>query len=442
MKNGILSLLVIGIIFSCQRSNSDFQKEASNPEFLHRSMLRLNDVIIYDVFSPPVASRIYAYASIAAYEALAPGHPEYQSVGGQLNGLQASPQPEAGKVYCYPLASVHAFLTVGKTLIFSEDSISVFQKELYDEFEAMGIPEDVSERSKAYGEAVAKHILEWSGKDNYKQTRTFPKFSLDDNPARWQPTPPGYKEAIEPHWDKIRPFTLDSAAQFEAPPPTAFSTDKNSQFYKEAMEVYEALNAPDKEERIATAKFWDDNPFISHNVGHVMFATKKASPGGHWTGIAAIIARQAKADMMKTAETYLYLTLAMADGFISCWETKYKTNLVRPETYINKYIDEDWAPLLQTPPFPEYTSGHSVISNAIATVMTHLYGDNFEYTDTTEGIIGLPSRTFKSFYEASGEACMSRLYGGIHYMPAIANGITQGRQVGAHILDRVKTKKG
>lgn len=441
MKSGVLTLVVLLGMLSCQRSNSNYEKEAANPEFLHRSMVRLTDVIIYDVFSPPVSSRIYAYSTIAAYEALVPGSSEYQSLSGQLNDLDAIPKPEAGKAYCYPLASIHAFLTVGKALTFSEDSISAFQEALYGEFEAMNMPDEVYERSMQFGEAVAKHILAWSGKDNYKQTRTFPKFSLNEDPARWQPTPPGYKEAVEPHWNKIRPFTLDSAAQFAPQPPTAFSTDKNSLFYKEALEVYEALNAPDKEERIAIAKFWDDNPFISHHVGHVMFATKKASPGGHWTGIGAIAARKANSDFMKTTETYLYITLAMADGFISCWDEKYRSNLVRPETYINKYIDEDWAPLLQTPPFPEYTSGHSVISNAIAAVMTHLYGDQFEYTDTTEEIIGLPARQFKSFVAASQEACISRLYGGIHYMPAITYGATQGKNVGEHILKQVKTRK-
>lgn len=441
MKSGVLSLVLLLAILSCQRNNADYEKEASNPEFLHRSMVRLTDVIIYDVFSPPVSSRIYAYSTIAAYEALIPGFPECQSLAGQLNDLDALPKPEAGQTYCFPLASLHAFLTVGKALTFSEDSISVFQEELYAEFEAMGIPEAVYERSMQFGEVVAKHILAWSGKDNYKQTRTFPKFSLNEAPERWQPTPPGYKEAIEPHWNKIRSFTLDSAAQFAPPPPTPFSTDTTSAFYKEAKDVYEALNAADKEERIAIAKFWDDNPFISHHVGHVMFATKKASPGGHWTGIGAIVSRKGNADFMKTAETYLYITLGMADGFISCWDEKFRSNLVRPETYINKYIDEDWTPLLQTPPFPEYTSGHSVISNAIAVVMTHLYGGDFQYTDTTEEVIGLPARSFKSFSQACDEACISRFYGGIHYMPAIVNGATQGKNVGGHILKRVKTRK-
>ncbi len=196
MKNGVLSMVVLLGFLSCQRDNPDYGKEAANPEFLHRSMVRLTDVIIYDVFPPPISSRIYAYSTIAAYEALVPGFPECQSLAGQLNDLDSPPKPDAGKVYCYPLASVHAFLTVGKALTFSEDSIAAFQKELYAEFEAMNMPDDVYERSMQFGEAVAKHVLAWSGKDNYKQTRTFPKFSLDEDPARWQPTLPGIKKRL------------------------------------------------------------------------------------------------------------------------------------------------------------------------------------------------------------------------------------------------------
>src|SRR5688500_6116951 len=115
------------------------------------------------------------------------------------------------------------------------------------------------------------------------------------------------------------------------------------------------------------------------------------------------------------------------DGFISCWDEKYRSRLVRPETYINEYIDEDWVPLLQTPPFPEYTSGHSVISSASAVTLTKLFGENFSFLDSTEVEFGLKARSFNSFKEASEEAALSRLYGGIHYRPAVEHGITEGR---------------
>jgi hypothetical protein len=115
--------------------------------------------------------------------------------------------------------------------------------------------------------------------------------------------------------------------------------------------------------------------------------------------------------------------------------------VVRPETVINQNIDENWKPLLQTPPFPEYTSGHSVASTCTATVLTAVFGENFAYTDDTELPYGLPARKFKSFKLAASEASMSRFYGGIHYKAAIENGIGQGRNVGEYIVKKIKFLK-
>ncbi|MFW5760284.1 MAG: vanadium-dependent haloperoxidase, partial [Cyclobacteriaceae bacterium] len=129
------------------------------------------------------------------------------------------------------------------------------------------------------------------------------------------------------------------------------------------------------------------------------------------------------------------------DAFISCWDEKYRSSLIRPETYIYRYIDPDWKPLLQTPAFPEYTSGHSVISASAAVVLTELIGENFAFADSSEVDYGLPVRQYRSFYEASDEAAISRLYGGIHYRPACDNGIDQGRKVGNFIMDKISTRE-
>ncbi len=436
-------LPILILLAACAKESADYQQEASNPEFFHRSMKRLTDVIVHDIFSPPVASRIYAYASIAGYEAALPGSPDYQSLAGQLTELTPAPKPEVGKEYCYPLASVHAMLKVGQALIFSEDTIAIFSEKIHEEFKELGIPSAVYDRSVAYGEKVADHILAWSSKDNYKETRSYPKYSITDDPSKWQPTPPAYMDGIEPSWEKLRPFVIDSAQQFIPARPTAFSTDKNSQFYKETMEVYEALqvgNEAERAEREAIARFWDCNPYVVNQVGHVMFASKKITPGGHWINITRIVATKANADFMKTTSAYALTSVALADGFISCWDEKYRSQLVRPETYINRYIDEEWLPLLQTPPFPEYTSGHSVISRAAATALTSIFGDDFAFVDDSEEEFGLPARSFKSFFHASDEAAVSRLYGGIHYRPAIDNGVTQGYEVGKWVVANVKMK--
>ena len=432
-------LMVVGTT-ACEKVNPNFQEDASKAEFLHRSMKKLTDVIVHDIFSPPQASRIYAYASIAAYQAALPDFPESKSLDGQLKQFANTPQPEKGKEYCFPLASAHAFLTVGKAMIFSEDKIQQFQDELYAEFKAIEMPSSTYERSLEYGQQIANHILAWSDKDNYKQTRTFPKYSIPEDPGQWRPTPPDYMDGIEPHWKKIRTFILESADQFPPPPPTPYDEDKSSLFYKEMLEVYTALEQ-EREEKIAIAEFWDCNPYVSHHKGHVMFATKKITPGGHWINIAALAARKTNADFMKSAETYALTSIALADGFISCWDEKYRSKLVRPETVINRMVDEDWAPALQTPPFPEYTSGHSVISRAAAVALTSIYGDNFAFDDDTEEEFGLPTRSFKSFEEASEEAAISRLYGGIHYAPACFNGVTQGEKVGDFVVSSLKLRK-
>lgn len=455
MKKLLVLLGFVGFLVftSCNEvPEEEWQAAASNPEFMHRSVKKLTDVVVHNTFSPPVASRVYVYPSIAAYEVMAMGNSEeYQSLAGQVSDLKVIPKPEDGKKICYPLASVQAFLTVGKTMIFTEDSINVFQKQLIKEFENAGVPTSVCKNSLAYGEAVANHIIEWSKSDMYAETRTFSKYALSKDPSKWEPTPPDFMDGIEPHWKEIRTMVIDSAQQFKPAVPTAFDTDKNSQFYKETLVVYEAgkkFSDIEKDslddaakERIAIAEFWDCNPYVSHHQGHVMYATKKITPGGHWINITALASRQAKSSFMETTEAYAKTSIALFDGFISCWDEKYRSNLIRPETYINRYIDDKWAPALQTPPFPEYTSGHSVISGAASVALTSIYGNDFAFDDTSEQEYGLPMRSFKSFYEASEEAAVSRLYGGIHYMPAITNGVTQGRTLGKYVVENIQLRK-
>jgi len=440
MQKSILLFLVL-LLSGCKEYSLDYKTKSNRPEFLHAGVRRLTDIIRHDIFAPPISARIYSYSVIAAYEALIPGFPDHQSLAGQLNDLAPCPQPEAGKEYCYPLASTTAMLAVGKQLVFSEGEVQDLTGTFFKSFEAMNMPPDVYKRSVEYGDAIAKHILAWSKKDNYAQMRSMPKFTIDtESPERWRPTPPAYSDALEPHWSEIRPWVIDSATQFPVEPPIPFSKDKKSEFYKQALEVYN-IGKKNDPEQVAIAWYWDDNPFAMEVVGHLSFARKKISPGGHWMNIAAHACRKANADMMKTAETYVKTACALADGFIVCWNAKYQYNLVRPESYINEYIDPDWAPLIQTPPFPEHTSGHSTISAAAATVLTDLFGDNFAFTDSTEVEFDLPVRSFNSFQAAANEVGLSRLYGGIHFKRGNEAGLACGRTVGKYVSEHIKTKK-
>ncbi|MEM7373207.1 MAG: vanadium-dependent haloperoxidase [Bacteroidota bacterium] len=440
----LIVIPIFGLLFfttACEPDPSTYMGLVQDPNYYHEVHQNLTDIIVYDIFSPPQASRIYAYPNIAAYEVLAQAHEGYQSLAGQLHELTPVPAPKAGSDISMPLAALEAFMVVGRALIFSEQKQMDFRNKMVADLQAKGVPSSVLKRSFAYGQEVAAHILAWADKDNYKQTRTFPRFSVNtDDPSRWTPTPPDYMDGIEPHWNKIRPFIIDSATQFIPIPPTAYDMSEGSLFHQEVLEVYEAVNGLDKE-KTEIAEFWDCNPFVTHHKGHVMYATKKITPGGHWIGITKITCKKANADLMETINTYTRTSIALADAFISCWDEKYRSNLIRPQTVINKFIDEDWNPLLQTPPFPEYTSGHSVISTAAAITLTDLYGESFPFIDSTEVRYGLTARTFDSFLDASSEAAISRLYGGIHYMPAISQGVEQGKKVGNYVVENLVTKQ-
>lgn len=445
MNRNFIFVLFVGLLFpvsfsisSCQTNSSEWKTKAENPEFVHRSIRKIIDIMRHDIFAPPVASRIFAYSSIAGYEALRPGYAGNESFAGKLNQLKPVPQPEAGKEYCFPLASMTAITVVGQALIFSEADMAELKAELTKDFGEMGVPKEVFERSVAYGDAVAKHILAWAKTDNYAQIRSAPKFSIDAKIAgRWVPTPPRYEDALEPHWPEMRPWLMDSAAQFKPQLPIEFSTAKGSEFYNAAQEVRETGKNLTEAQR-ETAIYWDDNPFEVSVSGHLMIGMKKISPGGHWMNIAASVSRKANADILKSMKTYATVACGLAEAFISCWATKYRHTVVRPVTYINSYIDPEWQPLIETPPFPEHTSGHATVSSSAATVLTNIYGENFAFTDSTEVEFGMAPRTFKNFFEASDEAAVSRMYGGIHYRRGNEAGRASGREIGKFVFEKLK----
>lgn len=435
VKSFVLFAVLVSFTFGCKDVPTN-EAALSKPQYFISAMQALSDVIVYDIFSPPVASRNYAYPSIAAYEIMAASNDHYKSLAGQIHEFTAIPASPIEE-YSPSVAALEAFLVTAKNFIFSEEKIEKHRESLYAELKKQGISQAVFDRSLAYGNSVAQHVINYSQTDNYKQSRTFPKYSITQDPSKWKPTPPGYMDGIEPHWNEMRSFVIDSAQQFIPHPPTKFDMTKGSQFYEETMEVYNVVkNANDETKEIAA--FWDCNPYKLNVTGHVMHATKKITPGGHWIGIVGLVCEKDNADWGKTLEAYTLTSIALYDAFISCWDEKYRSNLVRPETVINEYIDENWIPYLQTPPFPEHTSGHSVISRAAAVALTSIFGDNFGFEDSVELAYGLPIRKFTSFFNASDEAAVSRLYGGIHYRPAIDYGVVQGEKVGAYIVEKIK----
>ena len=437
----IFLLPTVIVLCSCTREK-DYDKHFNDPSLFSNTVHELNTVVMGNNFGPIVASRNYLYAAIAAYEVIAASYPDrYLSLARQLDGLDSLPAPDPNKPFHPGLTAILAYCELGESVTFPEGSMKQYVDSLKKMATDHGMPRTLLEGSQLFADRIAEVIGKWSKSDNYSRTRGAPEYMVNDIPGRWVPTPPGYTSAMEPHWGEIRSLVLDSPTEFLPPPPYPFDvTNKNSPFYKEVDLVRrtgDSLNA----DQLWIADFWDDNPFKLNVSGHLMFGTKKFSPGGHWMIITGIVAHQASADMPKTIYAYAKTAIALFDAFIACWDIKYIYTTARPETIINRYEDPNWRPHLQTPPFPEYTCGHCTISAAAAEALTSVFGDNVHYTDSSEMEFGIPSRKYHSFYEAAEENEKARFYGGIHYQYCCRNSHEMGSKLGKLIVTRLHMKK-
>ncbi len=429
-------------LLSCNKKN-DYAAIFKDADLYCKAVYQLNNVVMGNNFAPIVASRNYLYANVAAYEVIAAGYPQhYQSLGEQLRGLSKLPKPAAGKPVDFEFASLLAFCNLGASVTFPEGSMDAYVDTLKKLATDHGMPKETYNNSIAFSDTISKAILLWSKKDNYAQTRSAERYSVTEEEGRWVPTPPAYASAMEPHWNQIRTLVMDSASQFAPPPPYKFNVkDTSTDYFKQVMLIKKAIENLTPEQK-HMADFWDDNPFKLNVSGHVMFGSKKFSPPGHWMSITGIAAKKAHADFATTVCAYAQVSIALFDAFIECWDEKYRHNTVRPETVINKYIDANWQPYLQTPPFPEYTCGHSTCSSAAAEVLTGIFGDNFSYTDSTELEFGIANRSFKSFREAAIENNWARFYGGIHFHHSCIVSNEYGKKVGDLVVEKLKMKKG
>ncbi|MDB5018731.1 MAG: superfamily protein [Mucilaginibacter sp.] len=433
-----LKILAVTIIAFLATGCINKQKTAllKDADVLHQNENELTQVIIYDVFTPPVAARIYGYTALASYEAMRYADPKCNSIITQLKGFGKPPVPEKGKTYNFALAATKAFFTVAHKVTFSVDTLKKYETRVYGMYKD-NLDDSTYMRSLDFGEQIGKLILKRANVDDYPQTRGKPKYLGENGPAKWRPTPPDYMDGVEFCWGDMKVFAIDSSKQFSPPPPPAYSEDKNSTYVKQYMQVYNTSKSLTKDQK-EVATFWDDNPFVIQHNGHMMFADKKITPGGHWIGITTIACKQTQASAVQTARAYALTSIALFDSFVCCWEVKYKYSYARPVTNINEKVDHYWLPILQTPPFPEYTAGHSTISAASATVLTHLFGENFAFQDTSDlHYIGM-QRHFNSFGQAANETAMSRFYGGIHYLNSSLTGAAQGKEIGNFICNKLK----
>lgn len=385
-------------------------------------------------FTPPVAARAIGYAGVTLYEAVVHGLPDYQSLAGQLNGLTTLPQPVAGQHYHWPTVANSALATITRTLFSNttpenKAAIAILESQLAHKYRQV-VDAATSARSVHYGRALAAAIHVWAMTDggHEGQLRNFPTdYKAVKTPGGWEPTAPAFLATpMQPTWGNNRPFVLTAAQGCTTEPPLPYSEEVDSPFYQQAQEVYKTVRLLSPEQRLI-ALFWSDDP------------GRTATPPGHSLSVVTQVLAQEDASLALAAETYAKTGMALADAFIGCWQTKYQYNRIRPISYIQLLIDPLWnTPAITdpviTPPFPEYTSGHSVQSGAVAEVLTALFGDQVAFTDHTHDRRGFLPRSYASFWAMANEAAISRLYGGIHYRDAIENGLDQGRCIGQQVL--------
>ncbi|WP_200974336.1 vanadium-dependent haloperoxidase [Echinicola sp. 20G] len=425
-------LILTAFALSCQDKTKDLPDIPSS--YIGEITIQMTELMIHDVTNPPLAARFFSYACLTGYEIASQNDSTLEDLHGVLNQYPDIKKPEGYPEQSYQLSAILGMLETAKKIQPSGTELQSFEESILDSCRRMGFSEENIEQSLAYAQDISKEILQYAKADGYNLISNYPRYTPLEIPGSWYPTPPGYFAPVEPYFDTVRPFFLDSAAQFKPEPPVAFSENKDSEFYKITKEVYDVDLSGENSE---IAAFWDCNPFALQDNGHLMVGMKKISPGAHWMGITNIACNKARLSFSEALEIHTMVAVTLMDGFIACWDEKYRSNRIRPETAIRKYIDPTWTPFLQTPPFPEYLSGHSTVSTAASVVLTHYFGEEFPYSDTVEERYGLKARSYSSFTQAANEAAISRLYGGIHFMDAITRGQTQGREVGHWILNKI-----
>ncbi|MBK8847023.1 MAG: vanadium-dependent haloperoxidase [Bacteroidetes bacterium] len=434
--NLLILLIFVGLSFSC--SNDRKEKHTYSGYDLAAANSNLTEVIVADIFNPPFASRIYAYSHLAAYETLTACDTALgpYALRNKLNGLRAFTFEVPQKPVIAEVAAIHAFYKTAKKLVWSEAKIASFDSSFLASCKLRHSQEEMK-NSIAYGEKMSTLILKWAKQDGFIETRKMTRYTLTNKPGDWKQTPPDYINALEPYWGTHRTFMIDSASQFTFDAPPEYNLTKDA-VYRNYLDSLYTLTSNLNETQKEIATFWDDNPNVSTHQGHITVQNQKMTPGGHWLAIAQDIIIKKNKTFAEAAKAFALTSIAIQDALIATWHAKYFYNTVRPVTVILENISEEWDPYLQTPPFPEYPSGHSTLSGAASSVLIALWGDTIAFTDSSEFEYGLPVRSFDSFTQAANEVSISRVYGGIHYQFACDNGLKNGRRIGDFIVKKHK----
>ncbi len=417
---GIMQLNTVSASFT------DLEQDPYPLVFLQKNLTR---ILVNDNISPVVATRNYVYPQLAAFYILSLNDTG-RNIFAAIRHFPAVPAKLSVENYSSSLAASYAFFEVAEKLIYTHQPFTDSFSVLLDWYRHTGMDTLLFRSSREAGKEVAKSIIEWMNQDGFNETRLMNKYILLKEPGKWQATYPGYFAAIEPHWGRIRPMVLTDKNQLDQFLPMDFDTTKNSFFYKEALHVYEVSKELTVEQK-KIASFWDCNPFALKPMGHINTFVKKISPGGHWMNIAGIACTDKQFTLAQTSRVLTLCAVSLFDALIYTWDKKYQYSYLRPETFIEQVgMDDNWQPYIQSPPFPEFPSGHAVISNTAAAVLTALFGNSFFYVDDSETEFGLESRQFPSFQAAADEATISRVYGGIHFLFSCNIGQEMGKLMG------------
>lgn len=429
-----------------ESSNLESPVNKYERELFHRwidEVIKLGQVSVG--FSPPVTARAYGYTALALYETLLPAMPNNVSMAGQIEdwqGLTTKPNPNINYHWGLVMNSVMAEMCL---LIPGESNRPVWKQEVIDleasfneKYKSECTTEEY-EASIAYGKECAKEVYAFSKTDPiYETITTEPKEPHNSNfptsyeppvgPGKWVPSPPLLAPALQPYWGQCRPFLKKNRDEVLPEPPIEYSADSNSRFYNAMNEVNEVAKNLTPEQRII-ALYWDDAPF------------KTQTPGGHSIKIYNQLMKENRFSISRAVESFLKVSMSIHDAFVNCWKVKYTHNEIRPINYIREFINPNFNAVFATPPFPDYTSGHSTQSGAAFTIFVNTFGNRYTFTDSSHvnrsdiNEVTRAPRTYNSLNDMFDEVSMSRLYGGIHHRFSLEEGIRVGKLIGQNIWD-------
>ena len=442
--------LIVVVIFSLQKE-SDRELENKNKmrypasSIKHRSSIPTNAYSSELVFQwmdmqlelmrtsspfigglPP--SRPFAYTGIALYEAVLPGMPVYQSLCGQLTEMPAMPQTVKGATYHWAASANAALARMNRNFFPNASAESkAAMNTLEEKFNAIYKAEagnEVVQRSAKFGQEVAQLIFDWSKTDGFSNANA--GYTPPVGPGLWAPTPPAFAAAFGPYWGNNRLFVSGSLVGTAPLAPPAYSTDPSSDYYKMVKEVYDISNKLTNDQ-IVLALFYRDFPGFGD---------------GHYQSILKQVLEQEKSKLDFAAVAYAKTGIACIDAGIGCWKTKFRYNQERPVRYIREVLGHpSWSPLFDTPPFPDFPSGHSTIAGSFAEILKGFFGNGYRFTDHTYDYLGMPSRSYTSLDQLAKEVSDSRVYAGIHYRYSCDKGVELGRKIGQNINRKLKFLK-